>query len=78
MSRAHRITTPSLIIHSEADYRCPIEQGEQLFAVMVAALGTGLLVVGSRSVPTVQRRVCPASYAATSPSTILALTRYPV
>jgi dipeptidyl aminopeptidase/acylaminoacyl peptidase len=36
MSRAHRITTPSLIIHSEADYRCPIEQGEQLFAVLIA------------------------------------------
>jgi dipeptidyl aminopeptidase/acylaminoacyl peptidase len=36
LSRAHRITTPSLILHSEADYRCPIEQGEQLFAVLVA------------------------------------------
>ena len=32
---AHRITTPSLIIHSESDHRCPIEQGEQLFAVLV-------------------------------------------
>jgi len=36
LSRAHLIMTPSLIIHSEADNRCPIEQGEQLFAVMVA------------------------------------------
>jgi dipeptidyl aminopeptidase/acylaminoacyl peptidase len=34
LSRAHRITTPCLIIHSETDYRCPIEQGEQLFAVL--------------------------------------------
>jgi dipeptidyl aminopeptidase/acylaminoacyl peptidase len=25
------ITTPTLIIHSENDYRCPIEQGEQLY-----------------------------------------------
>lgn len=32
---AHRVRTPSLIIHSEADHRCPIEQGEQLFAVLV-------------------------------------------
>jgi dipeptidyl aminopeptidase/acylaminoacyl peptidase len=26
------IKTPLLIIHSESDYRCPMEQGEQLFA----------------------------------------------
>ncbi|MFH2071320.1 MAG: S9 family peptidase [Actinomycetota bacterium] len=36
MSRAHLIATPTLILHSEADNRCPIEQGEQLFAVLVA------------------------------------------
>jgi len=35
LSRAHRITTPSLIIHSENDLRCPIEQGEQLFSVLI-------------------------------------------
>ena len=35
LRRAHRITTPCLIIHSEADYRCPIEQAEQLFAALV-------------------------------------------
>lgn len=29
---AHRVTTPSLILHSEEDWRCPIEQAEQLFA----------------------------------------------
>jgi acylaminoacyl-peptidase len=28
------IKTPVLIIHSEEDYRCPIEQGEQLFAAL--------------------------------------------
>ena len=27
----NNMKTPVLIIHSEADYRCPIEQGEQLF-----------------------------------------------
>lgn len=31
---AHRITTPTLVLHSEADWRCPIEQGEQLFAAL--------------------------------------------
>ena len=35
LSRAHLITTPSLIIHSENDFRCPVEQGEQLFAVLI-------------------------------------------
>ena len=30
----HRITTPTLILHSEADWRCPIEQGEQLFVAL--------------------------------------------
>ena len=29
---ANNIVTPTLIIHSENDYRCPIEQGEQLFS----------------------------------------------
>ncbi len=31
---AENITTPLLIVHSEEDYRCPIEQGEQLFSVL--------------------------------------------
>lgn len=31
---AHRITTPTLVLHSEADWRCPIEQGEQLFVAL--------------------------------------------
>ena len=34
---AGRVTTPTLVLHSEADWRCPIEQGEQLFAALVAA-----------------------------------------
>jgi dipeptidyl aminopeptidase/acylaminoacyl peptidase len=35
LSRAHLITTPCLVVHSENDFRCPIEQGEQLFAVLL-------------------------------------------
>ena len=35
LSRAHLIETPCLIIHSENDFRCPIEQAEQLYAVLV-------------------------------------------
>ncbi len=31
---APNITTPMLILHSEQDHRCPIEQAEQLFAVL--------------------------------------------
>ncbi len=34
MSYADAIRTPSLILHSEEDWRCPIEQAEQLFAVL--------------------------------------------
>jgi len=36
LSQAHRITTPCLIVHSEHDWRCPIEQAEQLFSVLAA------------------------------------------
>ena len=32
ISVASNIKTPTLIIHSEEDYRCPIEQAEQLFS----------------------------------------------
>lgn len=31
---AERITTPTLIVHSELDWRCPIEQAEQLFSAI--------------------------------------------
>jgi dipeptidyl aminopeptidase/acylaminoacyl peptidase len=34
LSRAETITTPTLVIHSEGDFRCPIEQGQQLFMVL--------------------------------------------
>ncbi|HEU0114065.1 MAG TPA: S9 family peptidase [Thermomicrobiales bacterium] len=31
---AHRATTPTLILHGEADQRCPIGQGEQMFVAL--------------------------------------------
>ncbi|HET7036874.1 MAG TPA: S9 family peptidase [Thermomicrobiaceae bacterium] len=34
---AHRATTPTLIIHGEADERCPIGQGEQMFVALKKA-----------------------------------------
>jgi dipeptidyl aminopeptidase/acylaminoacyl peptidase len=37
---AHRITTPTLVVHSDADWRCPPEQGEQLFAALKRAGAT--------------------------------------
>ncbi|MCS6800622.1 MAG: S9 family peptidase [Chloroflexota bacterium] len=33
----HRATTPTLIIHGEADERCPIGQGEQMFVALKKA-----------------------------------------
>jgi len=32
MTYASNIKTPTLIVHSQEDYRCPIEQAEQLFS----------------------------------------------
>lgn len=37
LALAPSITTPTLIVHSETDFRTPIEQGEQLFAALVHA-----------------------------------------
>lgn len=34
---AHRATTPTLIIHGDADERCPIGQGEQMFMTLLKA-----------------------------------------
>lgn len=31
---AHQVRTPTLIVHGEADDRCPIGQGEQMFAML--------------------------------------------
>jgi dipeptidyl aminopeptidase/acylaminoacyl peptidase len=35
LRHAELITTPTLVLHSENDWRCPIEQGEQLFTVLL-------------------------------------------
>ncbi len=35
LAYADDIDTPTLVIHSEADYRTPIEQGEQLFTLLM-------------------------------------------
>ena len=37
LSRAKDIVAPTLIVHSEGDYRCPIEQAEQLFTTLLRA-----------------------------------------
>lgn len=34
LARAHAIETPTLVIHSESDYRTPAEQGQQLFTLL--------------------------------------------
>jgi dipeptidyl aminopeptidase/acylaminoacyl peptidase len=34
MRAAHKIDVPLLVVHSERDYRCPIDQGEQLFTLL--------------------------------------------
>ncbi len=34
---AHRVTAPTLVLHSEHDWRCPIEQAEQLFVALKRA-----------------------------------------
>ncbi|MGY1844918.1 prolyl oligopeptidase family serine peptidase [Modestobacter sp. SYSU DS0875] len=31
LAHAHRITTPTFVIHSEEDWRCPLEQGTRLY-----------------------------------------------
>lgn len=35
LSTAHNVTTPTLIIHAENDFRCPIEQAEQYFMALL-------------------------------------------
>ena len=35
LSIAHKVTTPTLVLHAEHDWRCPIEQGEQYFMALL-------------------------------------------
>lgn len=45
LARAHAITTPTLVIHSQDDFRCPLEQGLQLFTLLyTAGIDTELLL----------------------------------
>ncbi len=45
MSRVDRVITPTLVIHSEADWRCPVEQGQRWFtALRMRGVPTGLLL----------------------------------
>jgi dipeptidyl aminopeptidase/acylaminoacyl peptidase len=32
---AHRCTTPTLMLHGDEDYRCPIAEAEQFFRVLL-------------------------------------------
>jgi len=42
---ADRITTPTMIIHSEHDWRCPVEQGQRLFvSLKLRGIDTELLL----------------------------------
>tara|TARA_B110000116_G_scaffold90817_1_gene79035 strand:+ start:1104 stop:3080 length:1977 start_codon:yes stop_codon:yes gene_type:complete len=34
VSQIHKVKTPTLVVHSEKDYRCTIDQGEQLYAAL--------------------------------------------
>jgi dipeptidyl aminopeptidase/acylaminoacyl peptidase len=34
LALSQQVTTPTLVIHSESDFRTPVEQGEQLFAAL--------------------------------------------
>jgi len=44
MTYVERISTPLLLLQSENDYRCPIEQGEQLFSALCARQQTVELI----------------------------------
>lgn len=35
LAYAHQVSTPTLVLHSENDFRCPIEQGEQYFTALL-------------------------------------------
>lgn len=37
VATAHQVTTPTLVLHSEQDWRCPIEQAEQYFVALLRA-----------------------------------------
>ncbi len=45
MTHVDRVTTPTLVIHSEADWRTPVEQGQRWFtALKLQGVATELLL----------------------------------
>lgn len=60
---AHRTRTPTLILHGEADERCPIGQGEQMFVALKQA-GCEVEFVRYPGGPHAMLRVSPPSYRA--------------
>jgi len=45
LARAHNVTTPTLVLHSETDFRCPIEQAQQYFTALYrSGVETELLI----------------------------------
>lgn len=45
MTHVDKVVTPTLVIHSEADWRCPVEQGQRWFAALkLRGVGTELLL----------------------------------
>ncbi|MGE0433942.1 MAG: prolyl oligopeptidase family serine peptidase [Planctomycetota bacterium] len=50
ISELAKATTPTLVIHSEQDHRCPLEQGEQVFvALKMAGVQTEMVVFPDES-----------------------------
>jgi dipeptidyl aminopeptidase/acylaminoacyl peptidase len=48
LARAHNVTTPTLVLHSETDFRCPLEQGQQYFNTLYRSeVETELLIFPS-------------------------------
>jgi dipeptidyl aminopeptidase/acylaminoacyl peptidase len=34
LNLAHKVTTPTLVIHSEQDLRCPMNQGQEFYTIL--------------------------------------------
>jgi dipeptidyl aminopeptidase/acylaminoacyl peptidase len=50
MAVAHNVTTPTLVLHSEEDLRCPLEQAQQYYAALKrAGVDTEFLVFPGES-----------------------------
>ena len=48
LARAGKVTTPTLVLHSETDFRCPVEQAQQYFTALYrSGVDTELLIFPS-------------------------------